>query len=126
MKLSFGIIKGSFTIHRLSPGSKIPDNVLQCSFYSISKTDQELSIVCPSSLPVNSENSDTGWSCLKVLGPFDFSLTGVIANISGNLAKAEISIYAISTFDTDYILVKSDNLEEAKKVLRKANHTFVD
>ncbi len=125
MKLNFGIIKGSFTIHRLSPESEIPDNISRSSFYSISKTDEELSIVCPSSLPVISENSDAGWSCLKVIGPLDFSLTGILSDISAILAKAGVSIFAISTFDTDYILVKSDSLENAKKVLQKAEHTFI-
>jgi len=120
------ILKGSFTIHRLSPDSELPEYLNQSSFYSISKTAEELSIVCPSSLPVISENSDAGWSCLKVIGPLDFSLTGILADISQILAKAEISIFAISTFDTDYILVKSDSLENAKKELRKAEYTFID
>lgn len=126
MKLNFGIIEGSFTIHRLSPYSEIPYDVSQSSFYSISKTEEELSIVCHSSLPIISENSDAGWSCLKVIGPLDFSLTGILADIAVVLAKAGISIFAISTFNTDYIMVKSDSLENAKKVLRMAEHTFMD
>ncbi len=126
MKLNFSIIKGPFTIHRLSPDSEIPGNISLSSFYSISKTEEELSIVCPSSISILSENSDAGWSCLKVIGPLDFSLTGILADISAILAKAGISIFAISTFDTDYILVKSDSLEKAKKVLRMAQHTFIN
>lgn len=126
VKLNFCILKGSFTIHRLAPDGELPENLNQSSFYSISKTADELSIVCPSSLPIVSENSDTGWSCLKLIGPLDLSLTGILADISQILAKAEISIFAISTFDTDYFLVKSDSLENAKKELQEAGHTFID
>ena len=125
MKLEFSIINGSFTIHRLSPDSEIHDIIFRGSFYSISRTDEELSIVCSSSSPVISEKSDAGWSCIKVIGPLDFSLTGILADISAILAKAGISIFAISTFDTDYILVKSDSLEHAKKVLQNTGHAFV-
>jgi hypothetical protein len=126
MKLNFGIVSGSFTIHRLAPDGEIPENIFQCAFYSISRTDQELSIVCPSSLAVKAENSEAGWSCLKVHGPLDFSLTGILADISGFLARAGIGIFVISTFDTDYILVKSEHLEEAKKALLRADHRFID
>lgn len=126
VSLNFSIIKGSYTIHRLSPDSEIPEGVSQSSFYSISKTEEELSIVCPSSLPIISEDSNAGWSCLKVIGPLDFSLTGILADIAVVLAEAGISIFAISTFDTDYIMVKSVSLDKAKKVLRMAEHTFID
>lgn len=126
MKLNFGIVEGSFSIHQLSPDSEIPDDVSQSSFYSISRTEEELSIVCPSSIPIISENSDAGWSCLKVIGPLDFSLTGILADIAVVLAKAGISIFAISTFNTDFILVKTGSLENAIKVLRMAEHTFID
>ena len=118
MKLGFEIIEGSFSIHRLSPDSKIPGSIFQDPFYSISRTDEELSIVCSSSQPVVSEISDTGWYCIRVLGPLDFSLTGILAGISSALAAAGISIFAISTYNTDYILVKSENLKHALKVLQ--------
>ncbi len=73
-----------------SPKSEIPNQVYQGQFYSISKTDEELSAVCPSSVFLNSEKSDAGWACIKVLGPLEFSLTGILADISHLLAKAEI------------------------------------
>lgn len=126
MKLNFGVLNGSFTIHRLSPEAEIPEHIFQCAFYSISRTDQELSIVCPSSVAVHSETSEAGWSCIKIHGPLDFSLTGILADISGSLARAGIGIFAISTFDTDYILVKADDLEKAKNTLLRANLTFIE
>jgi uncharacterized protein len=124
MKLILSILEGLFTIHRLSPESEIPDHVYQSQFYSISKTAEELSIVCPSSTLINSENSIGGWSCIKVCGPLDFSITGILADISAILAKTGISIFAMSTFDTDYILVRSEKLQAAKKALQHAEHTF--
>jgi hypothetical protein len=73
---------------------------------------------------MNSEKSESGWSCIKIAGVLDFSLTGVLANISSVLAEAEISIFAISTYDTDYILVKSEKLQPARKVLLVSGYTF--
>ena len=120
MKLT--VLEGEFTIHRFSPESKIPALIFECSFYSISRTEEELSIVCSSRIHLNSARSETGWTCIKVSGPLDLSQTGILADISGVLAREEISIFALSTFDTDYILVTSDKLEAAKKALQKAGY----
>jgi len=108
MKLKLSILEDLFTIHRFPSDHEIPKQIYKSQFYSISKTENELSIVCSSSILLDSESSETGWSCIKVLGPLDFSLTGILADISAVLAKSEVSIFAISTFDTDYILVKSE------------------
>ena len=124
MNLNLGTLDGSFTIHRLSPNNEITNQLYQGQFYSITKTDEEISVVCSSSVNLNSESSVSEWSCIKVLGPLEFSLTGILADISAVLAKAEISIFAISTFDTDYILVKSEKLQAAKKALQQAGCTF--
>jgi uncharacterized protein len=126
MRLSFSIIQGKFTIHRLSPESEIPTEVYRSSFYSITRTDDELSIVCPSSLSLASGNSNAGWACLKATGPLDFTLTGVLADISAILEESGISVFVLSTFDTDYFLVKADILERAKEALRNAKHTIVE
>ena len=124
MKLNLKILDGSFSIHRLSPKNEIPIQIYQGQFFSITKTDEEISVVCSSSVYLDSESSETDWSCIKVLGPLDFSLTGILADISAILAKAEISIFAISTFDTDYILIKSEKLQAAKKALQQAEYDF--
>lgn len=123
-KLQLRILDELFTIHRFPPGQDIPKQIYTCQFYSISKTEDELSIVCSASVDLNSEDLETGWSCIKVIGPLDFSLTGILADISTVLAKAEISIFAISTFDTDYILVKSDKIFSAKEHLLTSGCTF--
>ena len=124
MNLNLRTLDGSFTIHRFSPKKEIPIQIYQGQFYSITKTVEEISVVCSSSVELDSEGSECEWSCIKILGPLEFSLTGILADISAVLAKAEISIFAISTFDTDYILVKSENLQAAKKALKQAEYVF--
>ena len=124
MKLRFSILEGLFTIHRFPPNHKIPNQVYESELYSISKTKDELSIVCNSVIQLSSEKLETGWSCIKIEGPLDFSLIGILAKISAILAKIEISIFAISTFDTDYILVQSEKLSFAKEALLKSGYTF--
>ena len=110
--------------HSFPPNQEIPNQVYGSEFYTISKTEDEVSIVCSSSIQLNSEKSETGWSCLMVVGPLDFSLTGILAEISAVLAEADISIFAISTFDTDYILIKTEKLPLAIEALLASGHTF--
>lgn len=124
MSLALSVLEGLFSIHRLSPSDEIPKEVFESQFYSISKTDDELSIVCSASVKIPSDRSEDDWTCIKVLGPLDFSLTGILAELSAVLAKEEISIFALSTFDTDYLLVKSVKLPAAKKALQKAGYVF--
>ena len=123
-KLKLSVLEDLFTIHRFPANYDIPEHIYESKFYSISKTEDELSIACDSSILLNSEETEAGWSCIKVLGPLDFSLTGILADISAVLAKAEISIFALSTFDTDYILVKSEIISFAKDALLASGYTF--
>ena len=123
-QLTLKVLDGEFTIHRFSPMAPSPVEVLDSSFLSITKTEEELSIVCDASIVLDAEESECGWSCIKVLGPLDFALTGILAKLSGVLAEARISIFAISTYDTDYILVKSENLESAVRALSKQGYTI--
>ena len=124
MKLQLSTLKTNFTIHRFPPDHEITDKVYESPFCSISRTADELSIVCDSTIQLNSEKFETGWSAIKVEGPLDFSLTGILEEISTILAEAEISIFAISTFDTDYILLKSERLSSAKEAFLKSGYAF--
>ena len=124
MTLKLSILEPAFSVHRFKPTTPIPAAVLSSSFYSISRSSDELSIVCPADLPLEADKTETDWSCIKVLGSLDFSLTGILAAISNVLAEANISIFAISTFDTDYILVKANKLEAAKLALEHAGYQF--
>lgn len=124
MKPQLSVLDDDFAIHRFGADSEIPEQVFKSGFYTITRTDEELSIVCPSETVLQSDKSEPGWACIKVLGPLDFSLTGILADISRVLAAAKISIYAISTFDTDYILVKRGKIESAKRALQDDGYVF--
>ena len=95
------------------------------NFISITRTEDELSIVCIDKNIPNEIKSEKGWRVLKVEGPLDFSLIGILSDISGILAKEKISIFVVSTFDTDYILVKEENLVNSIKVLSDNNINII-
>lgn len=119
--LKLKLLDGLFCIFRLEPCRAIPEWVLAGTFFSITKTEEELSIVCSQNVLPEDAGSEMvcekGWRCLKVEGPLDFSLTGILAELSSVLAAAGVSIFAISTYDTDYILVKQKKLENAINAL---------
>ncbi len=116
-KLTLSILPETYSIHRCNPETAIPEGVFNAPFFSITKTEEELSVVIPETVSLQSNRVDTGWGCLKVHGPLDFSLTGILAFLSGILSEAGQSIFAVSTFDTDYILVKKKNLRLAGQAL---------
>ena len=124
--LKLKVLDDQFTIHRFSSDSEIPSQIYESAFYSITRTEDEVSIICSSSLQLNAEKFVDGWSCLKVIGPLDFSLTGILAGFSSSLSEAGIGIFVISTYDTDYILVRSEKLQHAKEALRAAGHMIME
>lgn len=124
MSLKLRVLENEFTIHRFPPFHATPDQVAQSGFYSVSRTSEELSIVCDSAVCLDSEKSEPGWACIQVIGPLDFSLTGILAHIATVLAASRISLFAVSTFDTDYILVKSEKLPSARKALLAGGYEF--
>jgi len=120
--LSLTLLDETFTVHRLAPDAQVPATALVSSFFAIARTDEELSLVLPDSVEVESKKSATGWACFKVEGPLEFGLVGILAGISSTLAEAGVSIFAVSTFDTDYILVKRKQLQVAKEALTSAGY----
>jgi len=122
--LKLELFEDTFTIHRFSPSAKIPDEVFGEAFFNIVKTEEELSIVCRNSLTLNSERCHQGWSCIKVSGPLELNTTGILAKLSKVLADVHISIFAISTYDTDYILVKADKVSKAVAALKDEGYQF--
>jgi len=123
--LKLELLDDTFTIHRLNSSARIPDEVFGEVFFNIVKTKEELSIVCRNSLTLNSERSSRAWSCIKVSGPLELNTIGILAKLSKVLAEAHISIFAISTYDTDYILVKADKTTEAVSALKSAGFRFL-
>jgi len=121
-KPALEVLNKEFSIYRFPSAERVPPSVFESSFYWIGKTDEELSVVCESSVMLGGGEENDGWSCLKVQGPIDFSVSGVLAGISATLASAQIAILALTTFDTDYILVKSSQLEKALDALDSAGY----
>ena len=96
-------------------------------FYFIGKTDEELSLVIPTEeTPAETTERDDGWRAFRIQGVLDFSLIGILSKISGLLADAKIGIFAVSTYNTDYVLVKRENYEKALVVLADAGYQIVD
>lgn len=118
-KQTLQLLKQDFTIHSLDCDDSIPASVLSADIFFIAKTNEELSIVCPSHITFNSFAAEKHWRALEVVGPLGFSLTGILADISGVLANASVSIFAISTYDTDFILVKEQQIDTAIAALKK-------
>lgn len=115
--LTLKLLKETFAVHRLTNDSCLPKEMFDASLFFIAKTDDELSIVLPQTINIKSNKVEKDWQAFKVIGPLDFGLTGILAKISTVLAENDISIFAISTFDTDYILVKSKHISLASSAL---------
>ncbi len=113
----------TLAICRLDSTSPIPVWSAPSRFLAIVRTDEELSLVCEQALAPPDVVCERGWRGLKVAGPLDFALTGILARLAGPLADAGIPIFAISTYDTDYLLVKDAQLPTASAALRAAGCT---
>ena len=123
LRLSLSLKKEVLAVCRLSADSPIPAWAsIRSGFTTISRTSDELSIVCPEKVVPSGIRKEGGWRIFKVDGPLDFALTGILASIAEPLAKARISIFAISTYDTDYVMVKNEKVDAASKVLRSVGH----
>ena len=96
---------------------------LSKDFFFLGKTDEEISLVCKTEdKPTNTTDRDDGWKGMRIEGVLDFSLIGILSKLSGILAENGIGIFAVSTYNTDYILVKEENLEKALAALAKAGY----
>ena len=99
---------------------------LESDFYFIGKTDEEVSLVCKTEdTPMNTIEREDGWRGFRIQGVLDFSLIGILSKLSGILAEHKIGIFAVSTYNTDYILVKEENFERALNVLAAEGYTVV-
>jgi len=115
---------GQFNIYRFPPKSPILKTLIDLDFFFIGKTHEELSIVTNASQELEGGQKSEGWSCFMVLGPLDFQLTGILSGLASVLAEANISIFAVSTYDTDYILVKTNQAEAARNALLQGGYHF--
>jgi len=123
-KLKFRWLPGSYAIVRLAPDAAVPDWATKGDFTSITRTADELSIVCPKENLPPEVHSPHRWICLKLEGPFAFSQTGVLLSFIEPLSTNDIPIFAISTYDTDYVLIPEE-FAKALDVLREAGHELI-
>ena len=120
MALEIRVIPGEFSVCQVE---ELGRDVLAAPFCFVGKTDEELSLVCPiDAVPERTLSRDDGWRMFGIVGTLDFSLIGVLANISRALADAGVGLFAVSTYNTDYILVKKENLLRAENALRAAGY----
>ena len=122
--LTLIVLEGTYAVCRSSPDASIPVWATAGPFVSITRTEEELSIVCPDQdVPIDAV-AERGWRCLRVAARLDFSLVGVLASLLDPLAEAGIPVFAVSTFDTDYLLTMAGEFHRAVEVLRAAGHTI--
>jgi len=117
------LVPGSYAICRWAAEAPLPPWVMEGAFFSVTRTPAELSAVCDAGAVPSGVKAEGPWSMLAVRGPLAFDMTGVLAGLATPLAAAGISIFALSTYDTDYMLVRDDDLERAVGALRQAGHT---
>ena len=120
------LLENKYKVIKLNPNEHVDLEVLSKEeIYSITKTDEELSIVVKKDVNIKSDIIEDNWRIIKIVGTLDFSLIGILSKISTILANANISIFALSTYNTDYILVKDDKIKQAIKVLEENNYKFI-
>ena len=115
------MLEERLAVCRLDP-SETPPQAPPDGFFSVTRTEDELSVVCPEGNAPDGGRCEGGWRALKLDGPFEFSEVGVLASVAVPLAEAGVGIFAVSTFDTDYMLVKDGQLPDAVATLREAGH----
>ncbi len=136
--LALRVLPGTLAVCRLAPGANVPRWALEAAaptssdapsavpLFALTRTAEELSIVCEEAIVPADVRCERGWRALGLIGPFEFDLTGILAAIANPLASAGIGIFALSTFDTDYVLVKERDLDTACRALQQAGHRFVE
>jgi hypothetical protein len=121
-RLTLRLFPETLAVCRLDAGAGVPAWALAGSFTSITRTRDELSLVCEQENVPGGIRCEAGWRYLKVEGPLDFALTGILASLTTALGLAGISVFAISTYDTDYLLVRGADLERAVELLAREGH----
>jgi len=121
--LALTLLPGDFAICRLAADAGIPAWAAQGEFFSITRTPDELSVVVSEAHLPEGTRRDSGWRCFRVEGPMPLSSVGVLASLAAPLARTSVSLFAVSTYDTDYLLVKEEAVGRAQQALDRAGHT---
>ncbi len=123
-QLTFRVLAGSYAVTRHAPTAPVPDWADDGEFTSVTRTAEELSIVCPLKNCPGNGSALKRWTCLKLEGTFEFSLTGVLLAFIRPLSENQIPIFAISTYDTDYVLIPEEREGDAVMLLQKAGYVY--
>jgi hypothetical protein len=125
-KLIIDVRPGEYTVLRQAPDTPVPAELFtSAGLVSVIRTAQELSVVCESTradLLTDVQRREPSWRLMTVRGPLEFSLTGIMAMLAGTLASAGVALFALSSFDTDHVLVKANDLDRAVTAFREAGH----
>lgn len=124
-RVTLKLLDGAYGVARLHADAAIPAWADGAGFVSISRTDDELSVVCRQERIPQDAQVDAGWACFKFQGPFAFDETGIVLSVIEPLSANEIGIFVVSTFDGDHLLVKSKDIGKASHLLTNAGHSFV-
>ncbi|MGW4209797.1 ACT domain-containing protein [Lentzea sp. NPDC004789] len=126
-RLIVDVRPGEYTVTRLAADAPVPSGLLDPTdaLVSVTRTPDEMSVIAPSSFALPADNAEKGWRLLTVRGPLEFTLTGIMAALAGELAAAGVSLFALSSYDTDHLLVKHSDLGRAVLALRAAGHELV-
>jgi hypothetical protein len=120
--LRLSVLEERLAVCRLDLPAEIPEWATSAPFFSVTRTPDELSIVCPEEHVPPGVTCERGWRALRFDGPFEFGLVGVLASVAAPLAESEVSILTIATYDTDYVLVQQSQLNLAARTLRERGH----
>jgi hypothetical protein len=123
--LKYRVLPEKLAVCQLAAGAPVPQWAVAAAFFCVTRSVEELSIVCEEGQVPTDVRAERDWVALKLEGPFPFALTGVLTSFLQPLAKAEVSIFAVSTFNTDFVLIKREKLESAIKALSRAGHEMV-
>jgi hypothetical protein len=121
-QLLLTVLPGTYAIARFAPHASVPFEYASSFFYSLSKTDQELSVVCEERFVAADVKAERKRRLIRVESTLAFSLTGIVASLAAPLAEDSVSIFAVSTYDTDYLLVNEADLDRATAALERAGH----
>ena len=124
-QISLKMLGGRYAIGRLAANAAVPSWADGTGFVTISRTEEELSIVCPEERMPQDVRCERDWVCFQFLGPFAFDQTGIALSVIRPLSEGEVGIFLVSTFDTDYLLIKLPLLERARGLLLEAGHRLV-
>lgn len=124
--LDLALLPDTLAVCRLPPGTGSPPWLGGEAFVSVTHTPHETSVVCRAALVPSGVRAEPGWRALRVAGPLDFALTGILASLLSPLATAGVAVFALSTFDTDHVLVRETALDDALAALRAAGHRIAD